>query len=158
MKQQISYKNFFINYAIFVLIVAFVFGILVYFVKVSQKSWDQNLKAVIENTLAESEPDTWDLGKVYRINNPLGSGSACYEARNKKNGENYKIAIIRLQTFYGPQAGIYIIDSQYNASFKCYASLHGRCAEQLQKSYSGRRVEYWKHRLEDIFKKERGDK
>ena len=67
MKQQISYKNFFINYAIFALIVAFVFGILIYLTRVSQKSWDQNLKAVIETSLAESEPDTWELGKQFQI-------------------------------------------------------------------------------------------
>ena len=33
MKQQISYKNFFINYAIVVLIAATVIGILIYFIK-----------------------------------------------------------------------------------------------------------------------------
>ncbi len=156
MKQQISYKNFFINYAIFTLIVAAVFGILIYIIKVSQKSWDQNLKAVLESTLIETEPDTWELGKSIRINNPVGSGSACFDARNKKNGENYKIAIIRLQTFYGPQAGIFIINNDGKATFKAYASLHGRCAAQLFKSFTGRRVEYWKLRLEEEFKQARG--
>lgn len=152
MKQQISYKNFFINYAIFALIASFVFCILVYIVKVSQKSWDANLQSVVEFTLAENEPDTWEIGKAVRINNPLGSGSACYDARNKKNGENYKIVIIRLQTFYGPQAGIYIIDKDNSVTFKGYSSLHGRCARQLTKSVGGRRVEYWKLRLQELFK------
>jgi len=156
MKQQISYKNFFINYAIFTLIVAAVFGILIYIVKVSQKSWDQNLKSTVERTLTETEPDTWELGKFIKINNPVGSGSACYDARNKRNGETYKIVIIRLQTFYGPQAGIFIIDKDGKAAFKGYSSLHGRCAFQLKKSYTGRRVEYWKYRLEDMFKPARG--
>ena len=156
MKQQISYKNFFINYAIFTLIVAAVFGILIYIIKVSQKSWDQNLKAVVESTLIETEPDTWELGNSIRINNPVGSGSACFDARNKKNGENYKIAIIRLQTFYGPQAGIFIINNDGKATFKGYASLNGRCAAQLSKSFTGRRVEYCKLRLEEEFKQARG--
>lgn len=156
MKQQISYKNFFINYAIFVLIAAAVFGILIYLIKVSQKSWDQNLKSLVETTLIETEPDTWELGKYININSPFGSGTACYDARNKRNGENYKIVLIRLQTFYGPQAGIFIIDKNGKASFKGYASLHGRCATQLKKSYSGRRVDYWKFRLEEMFKPARG--
>ncbi len=156
MKQQISYKNFFINYAIFTLITATVFCILVYIVKVSQKSWDQNLKAVIENTLSETEPDTWEIGNLVRIKNPLSLSAASYDARNKKNGENYKIAIIRLQTFYGPQAGIYIIDKEAKVTFHGYASLHGRCADQLTNSVTGRRVEYWKLRLEEIVKQERG--
>lgn len=152
MKQQISLKNFFLNYAIFVLIAAFVFAILLYFVKVSQKAWDQNLMLVVENTLAEKEPDTWEIGNPVRIQNPIGSNSAVYHIRNKKNGENFKVALIRIQTFYGPQAGIFIIDGKGSAEFKGYAALHGRCAMQLSKSFNGRRVQYWKLRLEEIFK------
>ena len=96
MKQVTSYKNFFINYTIFVLIAAAVFGILIYVVKVSQKSWEKNLKAVIESTLAESEPDTWEIGKSVRIDNPLTTSAACFDARNKRSGENCKVVIIRL--------------------------------------------------------------
>ncbi len=152
MKQQISLKNFFINYSIFVLIAAFVFAVLVYLVKASQKSWDQNLMTVVESTLAETEPDTWEIGKAIRIANPIGAGAACYNARNKKNGENFKAVIIRIQTFYGPHAGIFIIDKNGNAEFQGYAAIHGRCANQLSKSFNGRRVQYWKLRLEEIFK------
>ena len=50
------------------------------------------------------------------------------------------------------ELGIYIIDKETKVTFRGYASLHGRCADQLTKSFSGRRVEYWKLRLEEIFK------
>lgn len=150
MKQQISYKNFFINYAIFVLITAVVFGLLIYIIKVSQKAWDNNLKTTVEFTLAETEPDTWEIGKPVRIENPLSAAAACYEARNKKSGENCRAIIIRLQTFYGPHCGVYIIDSSNKVVFKGYAAIHGRCAEQLKSSYKGRRVEYWKLRIENM--------
>ena len=152
MKQQISYKNFFINYAIFVLIAASVIGILIYFIKISQKSWDNNLKAAIEYTLAESEPDTWEIGKALKINNHLSAGAACYDARNKKSGENCKVVIIRIQTFYGPHAGIYIVENDGKVNFKNYSSLHGRCAAQLTNSFTGRRVEYWNMRIAEMFK------
>ena len=152
MKQQISYKNFFINYAIFVLIAAAIFGILIYTVKVSQKAWDNNLKASVEYCLAETEPDTWEIGKPVRINNPLSAAAACYEARNKKSGENCKFVIIRIQTFYGPHTGIYIVENTGVPVFKGYSSLHGRGAVQLANSFNGRRVEYWNKRIMELLK------
>ncbi len=152
MKQQISYKNFFINYSIFILIAAAVFGIMIYMIKVSQKSWKKNLKSAVEYSLAESEPDTWELGKAITIDNPLSTGSACFDARNKKSGENCKVIIIRIQTFYGPHAGIYIINADKEITFKGYSSIHGRIAMQLKKSYNGRRVEYWNKRIAEMIK------
>ena len=152
MKQEISYKNFFINYAIFVVIAAAVFGILIYVIKISQKSWDKNLKAAVEYTLAESEPDTWEIGKSVRITNPLSAGAACYDARNKKSGETGKAIIIRIQTFYGPHCGVFIVQNDGKIDFKGYSSLHGRVAVQLKNSYTGRRVEYWSQRIVEMLK------
>ena len=152
MKQQISYKNFFINYAVFILCAAFVFGILAYISTVSQKAWDKNLKAAVVSSMEEFEPDTWEIGSSIKFENPLSSSAACFEAHNKKSGENCKAVIIRLQTFYGPQCGIYIIGSQNDISFKGYSSLHGRVANQLKNSFSGRRIEYWNNRIEEMLK------
>ena len=152
MKQTISYKTFFINYTIFILIVAAVFGILIYMINVSQKSWDKNLKAVIEATLAETDPDTWEVGKKVKIDNPLTTSAACYDARNKKSGENCKVIIIRLQSFYGPHSGVYIVENNGQTVFKGYCSLHGRCATQLTSAFTGRRVEYWNMRIAEMLK------
>ena len=153
MKTDISYKNFFINYAIFVLIAASVFGILIYVIKVSQKSWEKNLKAAVEYTLSETEPDTWDIGQAVKIANPLSAGAACFDARNKKSGETGKAVIIRIQTFYGPHCGVFIVQGDGKIIFKGYSSLHGRVAEQLKNSYTGRRVQYWSKRIEGMLKK-----
>ena len=114
MKQEISYKNFFINYAIFVVIAAAVFGIL--------------------------------------ITNPLSAGAACFDARNKKSGETGKAIIIRIQTFYGPHCGVFIVQNDGKIDFKGYSSLHGRVAVQLKNSYTGRRVEYWSQRIVEMLK------
>ena len=152
MKQEISYKNFFINYAIFVLIASAVFGILIYIIKVSQKSWDKNLKSAVEYTLSESEPDTWEIGKSIKISNPFSTGAACFDARNKKSGETVKAVIIRVQTFYGPHCGVFIVQNDGKIDFKGYSSLHGRVAEQLKNSYKGHRVEYWSKRITEMLK------
>ena len=152
MKQTISYKNFFINYSIFVLITAFVFAILIYSIKISQKSWNTNLKAAVEYKLAEAEPDTWEVGQTVQLNNPLRLGAACFELKNKKSGEVGKVFIIRVQTFYGPHAGIYTSDSNGKIQFKGYSSLHGRGAAQLTNAFNGRRVEYWSMRISEMLK------
>ena len=135
-----------------ILIASAVFGILIYVIKVSQKSWDKNLKAAVEYTLAESEPDTWEIGKSIRIANPLSAGAACYDARNKKSGETGKAIIIRIQTFYGPHCGVFIVQNDGKIDFKGYSSLHGRVAVQLKNSYTGRRVEYWSKRIVEMLK------
>lgn len=152
MKQTISYKNFFINYIIFVLISAVVFLLLVYTVKVSQKYWDKNLKVTVQNFLDENEEDTWLVESACRINNPLITSAACYDTKNKKNGEYYKAVIIRIQTFYGPTLGIFVGDKNNNFDFKGYALLHGRIEKKLNTHSASRRVEYWKMRLPDIIK------
>lgn len=153
MKQQISYKNFFINYAIFVLIAAFVFGLLIYFSVISQKSWDKNLKVSVEYVLGENQPDTWEIGKAVRIQNPLSASLACYDARNKKSGENCKAFITRIQTFYGPQTAVFI-SSEKSVEFIGFSSLHGRGAIQLQNSKNARRIEYWKMRIQNLINEE----
>lgn len=152
MKQTISYKNFLINYLIFVLISAVVFLLLVYTVKVSQKNWDKNLKVTVQTFLDENESDTWLVENACKINNPLTTSAACYDVKNKKNGEYYKAVIIRVQTFYGPTLGVFVGDQQNNFEFKGYALIHGRIASKLSKHNSSRRIEYWKDRIPDIIK------
>lgn len=147
MKKDISYSNFFKNYGIFISILIVIFGILIYFSIISQKSWKNNLKTSIETVLNEIDEDSWTLGNNYKINNPLSLLSALYDAKNKKNGENYKAMIIRVQTFYGPLPAVFIIDKDNNVTFKGYASLHGRVANQIKDNNSNKRINYWKEKI-----------
>lgn len=147
MKKDISYSNFFKNYGIFISILIVIFGILIYFSIISQKSWKNNLKTSIETVLNEIDEDSWTLGNNYKINNPLSLSSALYDAKNKKNGENYKAMIIRVQTFYGPLPAVFIIDKDNNVTFKGYASLHGRVANQIKDNNSNKRINYWKEKI-----------
>ena len=152
MKQTISYKTFFLNYLIFILISAVIFLLLVYSVKISQSKWDANLKQTIENLLEEEEPDTWIVETANRIKNPLVTSAACYDTRNKKNGEYYKSIILRIQTLYGPVCGIFIVDKNNNVEFKGFAALHGRVAELLYKNTFSKRIDYWRMRIPDMIK------
>lgn len=153
MKQQnISYKNFFINYLIFLAFIAAIFMLLVYAVKVTQKSWNKNLQPVIQYVLDEKDPDTWVIEAASPIDNPLTVSAACYDVRNKKNGEYYKGVIIRIQTFYGPIPGVFIVDKNNKVDYKGYALLHGRLSRQLSTNTPSRRINYWTARIPEIIK------
>ncbi len=153
MKQQnISYKNFLINYLIFFLFLAFISLILIYSIKVSQKSWNKNLQPAIQAVIEESDPDTWVFEGACPIDNPLTTSAACYNIRNKKNGEYYKAVILRIQTFYGPFPGVFIMDKDNKVEYKGYALLHGRVAKLLSENENSRRINYWITRIPDIIK------
>ena len=98
MKQTISYKKFFINYAIFLGIITVLMGILIYTTKITQKSWSKNLKKNLEIVLEESDPSTWFITNSIKLKNAFTLNAACYEARNKKSGQVYKAIIINTQT------------------------------------------------------------
>lgn len=154
MRKEISYKIFFKNYGIFVSILAVVFGVTIYIVKLSQKSWQKNLKISVENVLNETEPDTWTVGNFNQILNPLSQHAACYDVRNKKNGENYKAVIIRIQTFYGPLPAVFIIDNNNVVTLKGFSSLHGRVYNQIININANKRINYWKEKLPEIIQQE----
>lgn len=154
MKQTISYKTFFRNYLIFTLIAALIFLLLVYSVKISQPRWNNNLRVTVQSVLDENEPDTWLVESAVNINNPLITSAACYDTKNKKNGEYYKSIIIRIQTLYGPVPGVFIVDKNSDVIFVGYAVFHGRIAELMHKNMNTKRIEYWKNRIPEIIKQD----
>lgn len=150
MMDDISYKTFFKNYGIFIGIVAVVLMILVYFSLVSKKSWNNNLKVSIERVLDDYDSNQWTVGNSKPIKNPVCMNAACYEARNRRNGELYDAVIIRSATLYGPLAVVFVCDNENNVSFIGYSSLHGRINLLLQNNYSEKQIEYWKNKIPQI--------
>lgn len=145
-----TYKTFFINYGIYIGILVILFGILIYPIKVAQKSWQKNLKSNVEFVLDESEPNSWTVGNSIKIKNPFSMTAACYEARNRKSGDTYKCIIIRVQTFYGPIPAVFTIDKENNVEFVGYSSLHGRISEQIISNKTNKRINYWKNKIPSI--------
>ncbi len=153
MKQAISYKKFFINYAIFLGIIAVLMGILIYTTKVSQKCWSKNLKKNLEIVLEESDPSTWVITNNVKIKNAFTLNAACYEARNKKSGQVYKAIIINTQTIYGPIPAVFTMDKNNTVDFIGYSSIHGRVREQLMNDSSNKRIQYWQKKIPYIIGK-----
>lgn len=154
MVDEITYKVFFKKYGIFLGIILVVFCILIYFSFVSKKSWNNNLKTSVERVLEEYDSNQWNVGKNKEIKNPICMSAACYEARNRRNGELYDAVIIRVETLYGPLAAVFVCDSENNVTFAGYSSLHGRINVLLKNNYSEKQVEYWKDKIPQIIGRE----
>lgn len=152
MKQSISYKKFFINYGIFVGCIAVLMGILIYTTKITQKSWSKNLKKCVELVLDEAEPSTWFLMNSQKIKNAFTLNAACYEARNKKDGQTYKAVIINIQTLYGSVPAVFTVSGSGEVQFMGYSSVHGRVHEQLMNNTSNKRIQYWTKKIPYIIK------
>lgn len=152
MSEQISYKQFFKNYLILIGVMLVVFTLLIYLSIVSKKSWNNNLKTAVEVVLDEKQPNTWSVGKNIDINNPFTMSGACYEARNRKNGEVYKVMVIRVVTNYGPMAGVFSIDKENNVDFIGFSNLHGRIEKQVSSMSTStcKQIHYWEKKIPQI--------
>ena len=152
MSEQISYKQFFKNYLILIGVMLVVFTLLIYLSIVSKKSWNNNLKTAVEVVLDEKQPNTWSVGKNIDINNPFTMSAACYEARNRKNGEVYKVMVIRVVTNYGPMAGVFSIDKENNVDFIGFSNLHGRIEKQVSSMSTStcKQINYWEKKIPQI--------
>lgn len=145
-----DYKYFFSKFGIFFGIIAVLFSILLYFSIVSQKSWKNNLKPVLESVLDENFPNEWYVENFVQIQNPLSMNAACYNARNRKTGDNCLAVLIRCQTFYGPVASVFLCDSKNNVSYVGTSSMHGLLKDEFNKESYDSRIQYWKKRIPKI--------
>lgn len=152
MSEQISYKQFFKNYLILIGVMLVVFTLLIYLSIVSKKSWNNNLKTAVEVVLDEKQPNTWSVGKNIDISNPFTMSGACYEARNRKNGEVYKVMVIRVVTNYGPMAGVFSIDKENIVDFIGFSNLHGRIEKQVSSMSTStcKQINYWEKKIPQI--------
>ncbi len=156
MSEENFYKDFFIKYGILTAFFAVFFFISIYSVVISRKAWQSNLRYLVETVLEEHEPNIWNLENSVRINNSFAMNAACYEARNRKNGEIYKAVILRVQTFYGPLPAVFLISSDYDVEFVGISHFHGRFNEHIKVFNNSLRIEYWKKRIVDILRSTKG--
>lgn len=152
MNKYISYKSFFTNYGFFIGIIVVLFGILIYPIKLSQTAWQNNLQNTVENVLEENFPNTWTIENHNKIKNSFALNAACYEVRNRKDGNLYKAVIIRVQSYYGPIPAVFIVDKNDNVDFVGFTALHGRISKQINANATNSRINYWKKKIPEIIR------
>jgi len=151
-----SSKVFFINYAIFVGLLTAVFLILVYTIKVSRESWNNNLKVLCEKVLDEKEPGLWSVGSSIDLKNSVKLRTSCYAGRNRNTGEMCYVVVTRVPTYYGPMSAVFTSTLNGDVEFKGYATLHGPIQHQIAQSKTDRRIELVKERIPGFIGIEKG--
>lgn len=147
MNDKNFYKNFFKNYGILSAIIISVFVLLFYSVKLSRKSWNENLRKSVELVLEEKNPGEWTVGAFKKIDNNLSLNAAAYCVTNVKTTETCYAVIVRVATFYGPIPAVFICDSENNVSFIGYSSVHGVIERQLMITSLDHRVRHWQEKI-----------
>lgn len=142
-----SYKNYFKKFGFFSAFLVIVFGILIYPMILSRKSWQKNLKTSIEKVLEETENKNILVGENIEIKNSFATNAAAFYAKNLQTDENFSVIILRVATFYGPVATVFKMDENKNVEFIGFSSLHGRIFENLMMNKYSKRFLYWEKRI-----------
>lgn len=149
--EKIESKTFFRNYGIFITILLVIFVVLIYSIKISRNSWQNNLQTTVQNVLSEKYDDEWTVGDFVKIYNPLGTNAACYKIKNK-DGINGKAVIIRIATYYGPVSAVYTSTGEKEITFVGFSSLHGKIADTMMNNKADKKIQYWQDKIPDIIK------
>lgn len=153
MIREISAREFFINYGILTAFLAVIFGILIYTVKVTRKSWSANLRPAVESVLDEKFPNEWMLGSPVPLEGPEAMNAACYEIRNRNSGAVSRAVILRMNTFMGPVPAVFIYPTDGEAYLAGFPSLHGKTARLAESGIQGdTRIRYWELMIPGMMK------
>lgn len=151
--QEISNKQFFKNYAFFIIILLVVFSILSYFIFAARKSWNKNLAVTVQKVLEEKETARWKVGDNIQITKPITVNCAAYEILDTSDNITKYAVIIRIITYYGPVPAVYVYNPETKKTdFIGYASLHGRIRTQIMNNKSDKKREYWQEKIPEIIK------
>lgn len=147
--KNFTYKQFFRNYGIVAAFLILTFVILIYSVKLTNKSWYVGLRSSVERVLNEKE-DLWIVGDSIEITSPMTTNAAAYNIMNKQTKEVNEAVIVRVTTLYGPVSCVFMCNENNEVSFAGFSSLHGRIALQFKDKSFDQRIDYWQKKIPSI--------
>lgn len=147
---NITAKEFWRFYGIFVGIVVFMFASLFGIIRASEKSWDAGLKKSITMELEKKYPDTWIVGKKIPLNSAFSQSAALYELRAVNSIEKNYAIIIRTATMFGHFPAVYIYNKIDGTKFVGYTSINGKIEKIIDKRHTDSSVVYWSQRIPKI--------
>ena len=149
MMKKFTYKQFFRNYGIVAAFLIVTFVILIYSVKLTNKSWVKGLRTSVDRVLNENE-DLWIVGDNIELSNPITTNAAAYNIMNKQTKEVKEAVIVRVTTLYGPVSCVFICNDDNDVEFAGFSSLHGRIALQFKDKSFDQRIDYWQDKIPSI--------
>lgn len=149
-------KNRLKIFSIFTSILVLMILILSGFAFLAKSSWNSKLAVNISEVLFSSRPEEFGEGKL-KVGNPVPINSAISVSSNmyeivNNSGKVSKYALItRVNTYYGPQAAVYLYDQKNGVTFEGFACLNSRVAAQFVNIESDIILNHWIEKAETIF-------
>lgn len=148
--KNISSKEFWRFYGIFIGIIIFLFGTLFLMVRLSENKWNQGLKEAVVKELEKKQPDMWIVGKEIPLKSAFSESAALFEIRQKKSVEKYYAIIIRSATLFGHFPAVFIYNKKNGVKFIGYSAVNGKIGRLIDQSYSDSSIYYWSQRIPSI--------
>ena len=140
-----------IRFGIFSAVVVVLFGLLVLFNYLSRGSWQNGLREQINEVLASQDLSKDNSGiEAGKMALPYsyGTSSALFAVKGE---ENRYVAIVRVATVFGPQAGVFLYtDGDEAAEFVSFANVDGQMLESMTELSKNAQIQYWKRKIPKI--------
>ena len=143
------------NYLFFIATLFLMALVLTGFSFLGKKNWNNKLKTQVQAVLEKSRPldfaQKLSVGDVVKINSTIAANSAMYKI-NRPSSRTEKYALItRVTTYYGPQAAVFLYDTEKGVSFEGFACINSRVEKQFDNLDSELIIKYWKDKAQKIF-------
>ena len=137
-------------YGIFLGILIFMLGIIIGAVKISERRWENKLRAAVVKVFSENTEDERQIGKFIKIKSPASLNAALYEINDLRSASKDYALILRVQTLYGTVPAVFLYNKDGGAKLIGFAAISGRIKRLLQDDSSNPRISYWEKRIPEI--------
>lgn len=131
-------------------IICALFFLLTMFVVLARDSWENGLRAAVENVLPAPE---YFVGKKIPVK-AKGNDAICFELLHNEGGQMpaaEKMALVmRVTTYYGPLPAVFSYEDGH-ARFRGMAYLKSSVKEEFVESKADRQMAFWLSTAERIF-------
>ncbi|MBP5175492.1 MAG: hypothetical protein ILP07_06245 [Treponema sp.] len=132
-----------IRIGIFSAVVVVLFGVLVLFNYISRGAWKNGLREQVNVVLGENDLKM-EAGAM-AVPYSYGSSSAIFAVKGQ---ENLYAVVVRIATFFGPQAGVFTYtEGDETADFVAFANVDGQMAVSITELSKNAQIQYWKRKI-----------
>lgn len=147
-----SKKKMLRTYGIIFLLLSAFTGILIPFIILNRKTWNDGLAKQVQTVINDSRPASYTVDTPVKINSLFSTSGAAYSLKAVKDGIKtpaYGI-ILRIPTLYGPQPGVFLYTENEETVFLGFAIPEGKVTENLSHFSTDARINYWCKKIPSI--------
>lgn len=150
------------DYGIFILILIVLFALLAAFTLLNRNAWNKGLREEVKNVLIKNGYKEIKIAdENIKINSPFSTSSAAfYFTSSELKKENAIAIILKVTTFYGPVAAVYVYEQKDSVKFIDFINCPSHIGKQNKDISKNMQIAYWQKRipslLPDVFSNAKG--